>query len=90
MQKTNFPIGIIIYDDTSADGTADIISRSKRLKTFNHHKVIILQTYLNISPGKNIRLIVFQTENVVFYSVGENLETSKERHLGYAKQKLER
>lgn len=56
-QKTSFPIEIIIHDDASTDGTADILrsykSRYPRLIT------LTLQTENQFSEGKNINHVNF-------------------------------
>ena len=42
MQKTSFPIEILIYDDASEDGTQDII-RECHLQTHHHKSKFLLE-----------------------------------------------
>lgn len=53
MQKTNFPIEIIIHDDASTDGTADIIKEYVE-KYPNFHWKPILQKTNKFKEGKGI------------------------------------
>lgn len=58
MQKTNFPIEIIVHDDASTDGTDDII-REYALKYPELFKVI-LQEENQYSKGEDVLSLVFE------------------------------
>ena len=58
MQKTNFPIEIIVHDDASTDGTDDII-REYALKYPELFKVI-LQEENQYSKGVDVLSLVFE------------------------------
>lgn len=58
MQKANFPIEIIIHDDCSTDGTADIVREYK--EKYPELITAILQTENQKSKGKKIFPITFE------------------------------